>query len=229
MVMHLEKVVPLGRTLDEYVKMFKLTKEDSKKSILSVADGPASFNAEGTKLGYKIKSVDPLYSFNTQQIKKRFYEVINNIIEQVKKTLDHWVWSYHKSPQELKKNREKVIFLFCEDYEQGKKEHRYEIGELPQLKYMDKEYELGLISHFLFLYSAHFDQQFHLDSINEMLRVCREVRIFPLLTLKHETSPYLNVVIEALENKGYECKIEEVSYQLQPKGNQMLKIIKSKQ
>ncbi|MDJ0597774.1 MAG: SAM-dependent methyltransferase [Crocosphaera sp.] len=228
MVIKLEKVVPVGRTLDEYIKMFNLTENDGQKSILTVADGPASFNAEGTKLGYKITSVDPLYSLNTEQIKKCFYEVIDNIIEQVEKTSNNWVWSYYKSPHELRKNRERAISLFCEDYEKGKKEDRYEIGELPKLEYKDSEYELGLISHFLFLYSAHFDQQFHLDSIDEMLRVCREVRIFPLLTLKHKISPYLYFVIESLQNKGYECKIEEVSYQLQPKGNQMLKITQSK-
>ncbi len=226
MVIHLEKVVPVGRTLDEYIKMFNLTEDDCKKSILSVADGPASFNAEGSQLGYTIKSVDPLYVFNSEQIKNRFDEVIDNIIEQIENTSNNWVWSYHKSPQDLRKNRENVISLFCEDYEQGKKEHRYEIGELPKLKYKDNEYELGLISHFLFLYSEHFDQQFHLDSINEMLRVCQEVRLFPLITLKHEIYPYLDVIIEAFKNKDYECKIETVAYELQPKGNQMLKITK---
>ncbi len=226
MAIKLEKVVPFGRSLDEYIKMFNLTENDCKKSILSVADGPASFNAEGSKMGYQITSVDPLYIFNTQQIKEHFYEVIDDIIEQVEKTVNSWVWSYHKSPQELRKNRENVILLFCQDYEQGKKENRYQIGELPQLKYKDNEYELGLISHFLFLYSDHFDQQFHVDSINEMLRLCREVRIFPLLTLEQEPSPYVNFIIRTLENEGYKCIIEEVSYQLQPKGNQMLRISK---
>ena len=227
MVIKLEKVVPIGRSLDEYIKMFNLIGNDCHRSILSVADGPASFNAEGTGLGYNITSVDPLYIFSSQQIKKRFYNVIDDIIEQVEKTPNDWVWSYHKSPQDLRQNREKVMTSFYEDYEKGKKEHRYEIGELPQLKYKDYEYELGLISHFLFLYSAHFDQQFHLDSIDEMLRICREVRIFPLITLQNQTSSYLQCIIKSLERKGYNCKIEKVSYQLQRGGNQMLRIVQS--
>lgn len=225
MTIKLEKVVPFGRSLDEYVKMFNLTENDVKKSILTVADGPASFNAEGSKRGYKITSVDPLYVFSSEEINERFYNVIDNIIEQVEKTVNSWVWSYHKSPQELRKNRENVTLLFCQDYEQGKRENRYQIGELPHLKYKDHEYELGLVSHFLFLYSDHFDQQFHLDSINEMLRVCPEVRIFPLLTLQQKTSPYLDFIVRTLEEKGYKCVIEKVSYELQPKGNQMLRII----
>ena len=47
--MHLENIVPFGRSLDEYVHMFTLTESDFSRSILSVGDGPASFNAEGTK------------------------------------------------------------------------------------------------------------------------------------------------------------------------------------
>ncbi len=224
--MNLEKVVPFGRSLDEYIKMFNLTENYFQKSILSVADGPASFNAEGTKLGYKINSVDPLYIFSGQEIKRRFYTVIDDIIKQVENTPNDWVWSYHKSPQDLRKNREKVIALFCDDYEIGKQEHRYQIGQLPRLKYDKNQYELGIVSHFLFLYSTHFDQEFHINSIDEILRICCEVRIFPLITLQNKISPYLQFIITYLENKGYKCKLEKVSYQLQRGGNQMLIITK---
>ncbi len=226
MVMNLEKVVPFGRSLDEYIKMFNLTENDFQKSILSVADGPASFNAEGTKLGYKINSVDPLYIFSCEEIKRRFYAVVDDIIKQVENTPNDWVWTYHKSPQDLRKNRQKVISLFCDDYEIGKKENRYNIGQLPTLKYDKNQYELGLVSHFLFLYSAHFDQQFHINSIDEILRICCEVRIFPLITLQNKISPYLQFIITSLEKKGYKFKLERVSYQLQKGGNQMLIITK---
>lgn len=227
MAMKLENVVPFGRSLDEYIKMFNLTQEDLQKSILTVGDGPASFNAEGTKLGYKIKSVDPLYELTSQQIRSRFNEVVDNIIEQVKNSPDDWVWTYHGSPDGLRKNRERVIDMFCEDYERGKGEGRYEIGELPKLKYGDAKYDIGLCSHFLFLYSGQFDDNFHFDSICEMLRVCQEVRIFPLLTLGLMPSPHLSPVLERLETIGYSCEIHKVFYQLQRGGNEMLRIIKT--
>jgi len=44
MAVVLDKVVPLGRLLEEYIKMFNLTADDLEKKILGVADGPASFN-----------------------------------------------------------------------------------------------------------------------------------------------------------------------------------------
>lgn len=224
MVMQLEQVVPFGRSLDEYIKMFNLTDGDLQKSILSVADGPASFNAEGTQRGYRIKSIDPLYIFTGTQISDRFAEVVDNIIEQIEQTPDDWVWTYHKSPQGLRKNREQTKQLFCGDFERGKDEGRYEVGELPKLKYRDGEFELGLSSHFLFLYSDHFDQNFHLGSMREMLRVCQEVRIFPLLTLMLQRSPHLQFIVEQLEKQGYRWEIHKVGYELQRGGNEMLRI-----
>ncbi|HIK05507.1 MAG TPA: SAM-dependent methyltransferase [Trichormus sp. M33_DOE_039] len=204
--------------------MFNLTDGDLEKSILSVADGPASFNAEGTRLGYRIKSIDPLYIFTATQISDRFDQVVDNVIAQVERTPDDWVWTYHKSPNGLRKNREQAKQLFCADFERGKDEGRYEMGELPQLKYRDGEFELGLSSHFLFLYSDHFDETFHLESIREMLRVCQEVRIFPLLTLMLQRSPHLQFIVEKLEKQGYKCEINQVEYELQRGGNEMLRI-----
>ncbi|WP_329608447.1 SAM-dependent methyltransferase [Nostoc sp. CMAA1605] len=222
--MQLENVVPFGRSLDEYVKMFNLTDADLQKSILSVADGPASFNAEGTRQGYRIKSIDPLYIFTSAQIRDRFAQVVDNVIAQVERTPDDWVWTYHKSPDGLRKNREQVTQLFCADFELGKDEGRYEVGELPKLKYQDGAFDLGLSSHFLFLYSDHFDGNFHLESIREMLRVCKEVRIFPLLTLMLQRSPHLQSIVEQLEQQGYQCEIHQVEYELQRGGNEMLRI-----
>jgi hypothetical protein len=222
MAMQLESVVPFGRSLDEYIKMFNLTATDLQKNMLGVGDGPASFNAEGTKLGYNITSIDPLYEFTAEQIKSRFDAVVDNVIQQVRNTPDDWVWSYHKSPDDLRTNRERAIHLFCEDYPQGKLEGRYQLRELPVLHYPDQHYDLGLCSHFLFLYSDHYDKEFHINSICEMLRVCREIRIFPLLTLMLKPSPHLNAVMESLEQRGYTCQIEPVAYELQRGGNQML-------
>ncbi len=227
MVMQLDHVVSFGRSLDEYIKIFHLTDQDLQKTILSVADGPASFNAEGTQKGYRIHSLDPLYCFSREEIKSRFYAVVDNIIDQIEQTPKDWVWRYHGSPQGLRKNRETSLHLFCQDYETGKAQGRYTLGELPWLNYPDHQYELGLCSHFLFLYSAHFDERFHRESVQELLRVCGEVRIFPLLTLRLERSPYLDRILETLDHQGYHWEICTVEYELQRGGNQMLKITQS--
>ncbi|MGV0026273.1 SAM-dependent methyltransferase [Phormidesmis priestleyi] len=224
MAMKLESVVPFGRSLDEYIQMFALTENDLQKSILGVGDGPASFNAEGTQRGYRIQSIDPLYAFTAAEIKSRFDAVVNNIIQQIKDSPDDWVWTYHRSVEQLRRSRERSTKLFCADYEQGKAEGRYAIAELPNLKYGDSEYDLGLCSHFLFLYSDQLDEQFHLEGICEMLRVCKEVRIFPLLTLSLKPSQHLGAIVQKLETKGHKCNIQTVPYELQRGGNKMLRV-----
>ncbi|MGC1308585.1 MAG: SAM-dependent methyltransferase [Phormidesmis sp.] len=227
MAMQLDQVVPFGRSLDEYIHMFSLSDRDLKKTILSVADGPASFNAEGTAKGHRIQSIDPLYIFSAREICDRFYAVRDNIIEQIKNSPDDWVWHYHSSPDDLKERRSQVTERFAADYDIGKQQGRYRIGELPNLAAQNDAYNLGLCSHFLFLYSDQLDTAFHIAAIKEMLRVCNEVRIFPLLTLGQNQSPHLAPAIQHLTQAGYLCNIEKVNYELQPGGNQMLKITRS--
>jgi hypothetical protein len=225
MAMKLEKVVPFGRSLDEYIKMFALSETDLQKRILGVGDGPASFNAQATKMGSQVISIDPIYKFGKEEILTRFNEVVDNIIEQIKASPNDWVWSYHKSPDDLKNNRIKTIETFISDYDRGKKEARYQLGELPKLKFQDRQYELALCSHFLFLYSEHYDYQFHYESILEMLRVSQEVRIFPLLTLMLERSPYCDRIVREFSDRGHIVKITKVEYELQKGGNEMLAIV----
>lgn len=224
MAMKLETVVPFGRSLDEYINMFNLTDVDLSKRLLGVGDGPASFNAEATKLGYQVTSIDPIYQFSASEVLSRFNAVVDDIIEQIKASPNDWIWTYHQSPEHLRKNRIKAIYTFLNDYTAGKAEGRYCIESLPRLTFPDRAYDLALCSHFLFLYSQQLDYQFHLDSIQEMLRVSQEVRIFPLLNLMRQRSPHLDPVIQTLTNQGYSLAIKTVPYELQKGGNEMLVI-----
>jgi len=224
MVMQLEKVVPFGRSLDEYRQMFALSDGDLAKNIIGVGDGPASFNAEMHALGKRMVSVDPLYTYSASDIERQFYAVVDNIIEQVKATPDDWVWTYHRSPEHLRENRVNVLNQFIVDYDVGKKAGRYHIGELPQLDFGYSQFDLALCSHFLFLYSGHFSYEFHRSAAYEMLRIANEVRIFPLMTLMLKPSPYVEPLMRELESQAYIVQIQMTRYQIQRGGNQMLSI-----
>lgn len=224
MVMKLEKVVPFGRSLDEYKTMFALSDSDLEKTIVGVGDGPASFNVEMFALGKSVISVDPLYVFRAEDIERQFNAVVDDIIAQVRATPGDWIWSYHRSPEHLKENRMQVLRLFAADYETGKANGRYRVGELPSLDFEDNRFQLALCSHFLFLYSDHFSYEFHVASVREMLRVAAEVRIFPLVTLMLEKSPYVQPLVESLRTEGFVAAIEKVGYELQRGGNEMLRI-----
>ena len=102
-------------------------------------------------------------------------------------------------------------------------QNRYLIGELPRLPGIhDKAFDLALCSHFLFLYSEQFDGVFHLAALKELLRVAKEVRIFPLLTLNGSRSEYVEPLVQGLKEQGYEVDIRKVRYELQRGGNEML-------
>lgn len=227
MAMQLDQVVPFGRSLDEYRAMFLLSPDDLEKKIIGVADGPASFNAEMYAQGRQVVSVDPLYAFGAAEIEQRFYAVVDGIMRQITETPDDWVWTFHQSPEQLRVHRIQVLTRFLADYEQGKSDGRYVIGELPRLDFPDNQFKLGLCSHFLFLYSDHFSYEFHRTAVFEMLRVASEVRVFPLLTLARKPSPYLTPLLEDLTRAGYRHDIRTVPYELQRGGNQMLCIIRT--
>ena len=71
--MKLSKVVPWGRTLEEYKLMFSLTDADLNSNILGCGDGPASFNAEMTKQNHSVVSIDPVYEFSSDQIQNNHF------------------------------------------------------------------------------------------------------------------------------------------------------------
>lgn len=113
---------------------------------------------------------------------------------------------------------------FLADYEAGKIAGRYLPQSLPNLDFPDNQFDLCLCSHFLFLYSKARSRNFHLDSIKELLRVATEVRIFPLLQLDCQPSPYVESVLQECARLGFQAQILPVDYEFQKDGNQMLKI-----
>ncbi|MGF1656067.1 MAG: SAM-dependent methyltransferase [Verrucomicrobiales bacterium] len=202
--------------------MFALTDADLQKSIVGCGDGPASFNAELTKQGGRVVSFDPVYSFTAAEIASRFEESADSVMGQVRSSPDSWTWKYHKNPDDLLQNRRDALALFLADFESGKVDGRYLAGEFPVLDFPNSKFKLALCSHFLFLYSKHFSLDFHRTSILEMCRIAKEVRVFPILTLKQEMSPYLEPIIEELCGIGFQAEVRKVNYELQKNGNQAL-------
>jgi hypothetical protein len=220
----LDKVVPWGRSYEEYVQMFALTEADLARRILGCADGPASFNAELSQRGGHIVSVDPIYMFDVDQIKSRIDETYEAVLAQTRQNQNEFVWGSISSVEELGRIRMSAMEFFLADFTAGKQGGRYIEGELPSLPFKAGEFDLALSSHFLFLYSAHLSAEFHLQSLREMLRVAREVRVFPLLMLGGAPSPHIAFITEQLSKDGFILEIKRVPYEFQRDGNEMLVI-----
>jgi SAM-dependent methyltransferase len=126
--------------------------------------------------------------------------------------------------EELGRVRMAAMQAFLADYEQGTRAGRYVCGASPALPFAPGSFDLALCSHLLFLYTDNLTLEFHQQAILDMLRVAREVRIFPLLTYNAETSPYLEAVLSALRQAGYKASVEPVLYEFQRGGNEMLRV-----
>jgi len=226
MSVELDKIIPLGRSLQEYERMFGLTEADLRRTILGCGDGPASFNAEMTRRGHSVISCDPIYTLSAEEIRERFKRGFYPHLEQVRANQQNYVWSYHRDVDELCRTREAAMRTFLEDYPEGSAEGRYVVAELPTLPFADGQFELALCSHLLFLYSNLLSYEFHRSAILEMCRVAREVRIFPLTALSCQVSAHVMPIQQEFRRRGLRVELRKVNYQFQQNGDEMMRIHK---
>ena len=220
----LDQVVPWGRSFDEYRRMFALTAAELRLRIVACADGPASFNAEATRRGGKVTSCDPLYRWDTNEIRERIAATCDMMLEETRRNRGEFVWSSIRSVEELGQLRMAVMQAFLDDFRSGKAAGRYVEAELPALPFADGSFDLALCSHFLFLYTTQLGEEFHRSAIVEMCRVATEVRIFPLLALGSRMSPFVAPCIEYLHGLGFEAAVVKVPYEFQRGGDEMMRI-----
>lgn len=225
MAFKLSSVVPWGRNFEEYKLMFQLSEVDLKNKIASFGDGPACFNRELTEKGGTVISFDPIYRFSKENIEKRIDEVRVEVMQQMRENADNYVWTHIKSLDDLENVRMSAMRKFLEDYDHGKREGRYVFHELPnRLPFEEDSFDLGLSSHFLMMYTA-LGYDFHIAAITEMLRVCREIRIFPIVDLNAEKTELIGDVIGYFQ-KQYHTEIVKTEYEFQKGDNKMLIIRK---
>jgi len=219
----INSVYPWGRNRDEYLRMFELDESYRDKAILDCAGGPSSFNAESTAKGWNVISVDPLYQFSAEEIRRRIDETNESLGKEVLKKSDRYSWNRIGTPEELIRTRMDAMTNFLADYDLGLAEKRHINAALPTLPFAEKQFDLALVSHFLFLYEG-LGLDFHMASLNELLRVAKEVRIFPLVNLPGATSQHLLPVWKHLKAKQVPIELVPMDYEVQIGGSIMLRL-----
>lgn len=204
--------------------MFALTRADLEGRVLGGAAGPASFNAEATRQGHRVVSCDPVHHFDAAQLARRIEETSTEVLSQTRRNAHEFVWTDIPSVEALGEIRARAMRVFLDDFTAGKAEGRYVEAGLPTLPFGDQSFDLALCSHFLFLYTLQFDLACHRAAVRELCRVASDVRIFPLLALGGELSPYVAAIAADFSAHGHAVSIERVPYEFQRGGNQMLRI-----
>jgi len=220
----LDRVVPWGRSFAEYAAMFALTDTDLRGRILGAGDGPAAFNAELTRRGGRVVSVDPLYQYPAAAIRARIDAVFPAVMAETERNRDEFVWTTIGSPKELARLRRSAMETFLADYAARGTASRYVAGALPHLPFADGAFDCALCSHYLFLYSEQLTADDHAAALRELARVAREVRVFPLLELGARPSRHLPAVLDRLTAAGHAIEYITVPYEFQRGGNRMLRL-----
>ena len=218
----LDSVIPWGRTYVEYTDMFALTDGDLGRRIVGVADGPASFCAGLAKRGGDVVAVDPLYRLAPDAIRERFDMVRGDVMTKLHDHYDDYDWNRFGSPEGLEAERTQAMERFLTDFANRKR--GYVTGELPNLPFKSETFDIALCSHFLFTYAHLLDLRFHLESIAEMLRIAREVRVFPMITTEGDEPRWFDDLMDLLWLAGARADIIEVDYRFQRGAETMLRI-----
>lgn len=170
-------------------------------------------------------SCDPIYRFDKGQIEERIAATYDQVLNQTRLNTHEFVWgSDIPDVEALGAVRMAAMRTFLDDYDTGKSVGRYVEAALPTLAFHDGSFDLALCSHFLFLYSAQLGEAFHRAAVHEMCRVAREVRVFPLLALGSQRSPFVDSCMDDLKALGHQATIERVPYEFQRGGDEMMRI-----
>lgn len=223
----LKDIVLIGRTFDEYFRMFDLNDELLKKEIiLDAASGVSSFCAQARARGYNVTASDKIYTSDPSEIEKKCAEDLDNVMKQMPGVADMYLWNYFKDIQSLNNNREKAYKSFIEDFKKYRT-RRYVPVEFPVTNFMNHQFTIVLASHFLFLYEDHLDYDFHKKTILELLRVTsKELRIFPIVNFKGKRSMFVETVMQDEDFGRFQISIKRVDHEFIRNGNEMMVITK---
>ena len=216
----------IGRTFDEYIKMFDLEVESIEgKTILDCPSGADSFVATAHELGASITGVDVMYSHTPRELARRCQLDYEDVAEQLGEKSDLFNWKFYGDVEGRKQFLNEAYETFIDDYPEGLKDGRYIYAELLKIPFESDSFALVLSAHFLFLYGVRLDFEFHLETLRELTRVASEqVRIFPLVGLDTEKYGRLEEIVYELTEDGHTVDLVQVPFEFQQGADEMLVI-----
>lgn len=216
-----EEFLFIGRTFTEYRRMFDLdVTELVGNSVLDCGGGPSSFTAVAPGVGVESVAIDPAYGPPPEALESECEQAIERTLTQLQEKRDAFVWDEYGTVDGRGRYLRAAAEQFLADYAQTP--GRYVTGGLPTLPFETDSFALALCANLLFLYDDRLGREFHLESIRELARVAREVRLFPLSSLDREQSGYVTPVVDVLQSEGHDVQLRDVPYEFQPGATEML-------
>lgn len=168
----------------DYLDFFALSVEDQSARILDFLGGFSDFNQRISSSGGNVTSVDPIYSISQE----RLLEMLRY----------HHSFGMDNSPNEDSLNER--VTEFCN-------RDRYLPFENLPLPFADYQFDLALVN-VTAINEIMGHQLSLLALLKELLRVSKEVRVFPLLDNTHLVAEWGNVMYYLQEHHfGQELKV----------------------
>lgn len=222
--LQLDRVVLLGRTLEEYSSFFAFPLAELQgKRVLDVAGGVGSFCAEANARGIDVTAADPIYALLPEEIAPRCAADLESVYQRIG-DLSTYRWTSYRDPDQMRDFRVKAYQTFLPDFARHRGT-RYVAASLPHLPFPDRAFDLTLVSYFLFAYEEQFSFEFHRDSLRELMRVTRgHARIYPLVTFDAEPCRYLEPLFRDPDLGGLRFEVVPTEFEFLLNSNSYLKI-----
>ena len=222
--MELPTVSFFGRTLEEYGRFFSLELPKLRgQAVLDVAAGPSSFTAEAVAKGIDAVAVDPQYGRPASELSAQVRDDYQRMFTQMRAKPHLFRLKSFPSIAAAETDRRAAAQRFLSDYEGNDRHGRYVRASLPLLPFLDGAFDLVLCAHLLFIYSARFDFEWHLDACTELARVSSgEVRIHPVCEANGRPYSELNRLRAELSLRGVLSEVLAVDYEFFAGGTSML-------
>ncbi|MDP7030460.1 MAG: hypothetical protein QF733_09600 [Phycisphaerales bacterium] len=221
MAFSLDHVVFFGRTWEECMGMYALeASELGGRTILDCAGGPDGLVGGGLERGIDITAVDPQYSEPPDVLDARGRSEIASSMRAWQS--DPAVAFEPDVAADYEAKKLEALAAFIAAYRNTP--DRFVTGALPDLPFSTGAFDLVLSGHFLFLYASlddggmlehnAFDLDFHIRAVHELVRVGREVRIFPTYTTHGppRRQPYVEPVMAAMREAGHAVQLTPANW-----------------
>jgi hypothetical protein len=227
----------LGRTFEEYVRLFDLDPEALVgRRVLDCPSGPASFVAEASRRGVDAVGADVAYRASMDALACRCRRDFEDAAAQHRAKRELFNWDFYGDVVTKDRYQRAAYELFLADYGPARGDgtsrsagragsSAYVAAGLPRLPFPDDAFDLALSGHLLFLYGDRLSVRFHRDALRELVRVATEqVRVYPLTGLDTERYDHLDEVVAPIRSAGHRVEIRSVPFEFQRGADETLVI-----
>jgi hypothetical protein len=222
-------VIFFGRTFAEYSAFFNLepARDLHGCKILDCSAGFASFAFETRSQGAEVIAADPMYGRATSALAALGAAEITQVMRTARAHACKFTFSTFRDFDHAENCRRAALAGFLNDYASGFATGRYVRAELPELPFADDTFDLALNGHFLFLYAARLGETFLSQSLRELARVAREVRLFPLVDLDGRDYGQELEFLQSLAGSRLRTEIVPVHYEFLKGATSMLRVTRT--